>query len=107
MIEQHLLRLLRSIGLRTFVEYYAVFSDTSLTNEEAADRIPSTYTASTRRTRVSRARRIIGDGRSTEAFEFISRRRASIRRHRRLPQRGHVGGTAMRRTPSFTSCLLA
>jgi hypothetical protein len=71
-LDSDLNRLLRSVGLRVFVEYYHVFSDSRLSNQEAAGLLPHDYKLTARLTRVSCARRIIERGQTAEVLRFIS-----------------------------------
>jgi hypothetical protein len=64
-------RLLRSIGKRTFIEFYRAFADSSISNLDLIDMLPSEYTLKSRRSRVSKARRILREGRDREALEII------------------------------------
>lgn len=66
------MRLLRSVGLAVFVEYFDRFADSSLSNSDVAEMLPEEYSLMARRTRVSCARRIIARGLATEALDFIS-----------------------------------
>jgi hypothetical protein len=71
-LDSDLNRLLRSVGLRVFVEYFDVFSNLRLSNQEAADLLPHDYKLTARLTRVSCARRIIERGQADEVLRFIS-----------------------------------
>lgn len=64
--------LLRAIGKRVFVEYYDLFKSSSMSSADIADHLPSHYTLSSRRSRVSKARRIFSDGLHIEALRNVA-----------------------------------
>ncbi|KAF0194035.1 MAG: hypothetical protein FD169_2081 [Bacillota bacterium] len=64
--------LLRSIGMGVFATYYTVFADLSLSDEEAVGMLPDKYTWNSRRSRVSKARRLIHKGLDMDALVLIS-----------------------------------
>ncbi len=72
MTDTDLDRLMRSVGLSVFVEYFELFADSTLSNADVADRLPHEYKLTARQTRVSCARRIIDRGLAPEALRIIS-----------------------------------
>jgi len=54
-------RLLNSVGVKIFIEYFEYFSNTNLTVSEIIEILPDEYTENSRRTRISKARIIIKD----------------------------------------------
>ncbi len=66
-----LVRLLQSVGKRTFVRHYREFGDLSLTNQKVSEMLPSEFTEKSRISRTAHARRIFRDGLQHEALEFI------------------------------------
>lgn len=66
-----LTRLLNSIGKRVFVEYYEVFSNKSMNNEEKILKLPKKYKITGSRTRVTCANRIFELGLEKEALKII------------------------------------
>lgn len=73
MPETDLVRLLNSIGKSTFVRYYRQFSDRSLSHEDLIELLPKDYTLKARRTRVSKARRILDEGLQRQALDLIAK----------------------------------
>jgi hypothetical protein len=67
-----LARLLKSIGKEAFVEHYDAFANPALSNEEVAAMLPLKYTEKARRSRTSHARRVLREGRASEALEIIA-----------------------------------
>ena len=65
------LRLLNSVGKKIFVEYYEVFSNPNLTNEEKVDRLPKHYAVSGSKTRVNCANRIFEAGLERDALKLV------------------------------------
>lgn len=72
MTTMDLARLLKSVGQGTFVNYYHLFSDQSLTNQEVVESLPERFTLKARRSKTSHARMIINDGLTTKALEVIA-----------------------------------
>lgn len=66
-----LTRLLNSIGKRVFVQYYEVFSNKSMNNEEKILKLPKEYKITGSRTRVTCANRIFELGLEKEALKLI------------------------------------
>ncbi len=64
--------LLNRVGKRIFAEYYALFADPGIPDAEIVDRLPREYTLKSRRSRMSKARRIFREGRAHEALERIA-----------------------------------
>jgi len=67
-----LARLLKSVGQRTFVEYYHLFADSNLSSQEVVDRLPERFTLKARRSKTSHARRLLADGLAVQALEVIA-----------------------------------
>lgn len=65
-------RLLISVGKRVFVEYFSLFANSRLSNQQVADRLPNEYTDKSRLSRTSHARRIIREGLAPEALRIIA-----------------------------------
>lgn len=72
MVSTNLDRLLTSIGKAVFVEYFRIFGDFSLSSDEVAALLPSTYSLPSRRTRTSHARRIFRERLCRDALERIA-----------------------------------
>lgn len=74
MDDQQLKRSLMSIGLACFVEYYEMFTDSSVSNVTAVDILmkQKKYSESGSRTRVCQSRRIIREGRRDDALKYIA-----------------------------------
>ena len=72
MDDRQLKRLLHSVGYLAFVEYFSVFTDSTLTTQQAVDLLPADEPLGGRRVRVSCARRIIGDDLDRHALEIIA-----------------------------------
>jgi hypothetical protein len=72
MNEAQLRRAINSVGMRVFVEYFALFSDPGLTAGGVADRLPAAYTRKARATRASKGRGIITAGAGREALAIIA-----------------------------------
>lgn len=72
MSDQRVRRLLQSVGMRAFVEYYDVFADDSLTNQQAVDRLDSAEDLGGRRVRVNCARHLIEEGLAPAALELVA-----------------------------------
>ena len=89
--ERELRRLLQSIGMKFFVEFYNKFADSGLTNAEIVDMLPSYLERTARETRVRKARQIIDRGWTREAIELIAEARrvdpSAARRARYLLER--------------------
>jgi hypothetical protein len=64
-------RLLASIGMSTFVQYYDQFRDPDISDQDMLERLPQDYTLKARRTRVSKARRIFRERLELEALNAI------------------------------------
>lgn len=66
-------RLLQSVGHGCFVEYFAQFKSTAISNKEIAKqlRCEKGYTEKSCSTRVSKARKIIKEGITQRALEMI------------------------------------
>jgi hypothetical protein len=83
-----LIRLLNSVGKKVFVDYYAQFSDPSLSTADVAALLPDEYTEHSRRSRASTARRICREGLGDEALYIVAASRsvdpASARKARML-----------------------
>lgn len=67
-----LARLLKSVGQRTFVTYFDLFADQSLTNQEVVEALPERYTLKARRSKTGHARMIISEGLTIKALEVIA-----------------------------------
>ena len=67
-----LARLLKSVGQKTFVEYYHLFADSNLSSQEVVERLPERFTLKARRSKTSHARRLFADGLEIEALEVIA-----------------------------------
>jgi len=67
-----LARLLKSVGQKTFVTYYHLFSDQSLTNQEVVEALPERFTLKARRSKTSHARMILNEGMAIRALETIA-----------------------------------
>lgn len=65
-------RLLNRVGKRIFAEYYALFADPRIADAEIVERLPHEYTLKSRRSRTSKARRIVREGRAGEALRRIA-----------------------------------
>lgn len=72
MKETDLDRLVRSIGMNTFVQFYEEFSDPNISNQEMVERLPARYTLNSRRTRTTKARRILREGLEDDALRMIA-----------------------------------
>jgi len=66
-----LARLLKSVGQKTFVDYYHLFSDLRLTNQEVVEQLPQRFTLKARNSKTGHARAIFREGLEVEALEFI------------------------------------
>ena len=72
MRQDELLRLLNSVGKKCFVDFFAEFGDSRLSNAEVVEMLPSEYTLKARQSRVSTARRILREGAAREALEIVA-----------------------------------
>ncbi|MEC0183117.1 hypothetical protein [Paenibacillus peoriae] len=70
-MEIDLVRLLNSIGKRVFVEYYEVFSNNQMSNDEKISKLPEEYKINGSRTRVNCANKIFESGLEKEALNII------------------------------------
>lgn len=57
--------------MRAFVEYYHVFADATLSNDQAVERLNPDENLGGRRVRVNCARHLIDEGLATTALEMI------------------------------------
>jgi len=64
-------RLIASIGMSTFVKYYDQFRNANISDQDMLDKLPQEYTLKSRRTRVSKARRIFRERLELEALNAI------------------------------------
>jgi hypothetical protein len=67
-----LIRLLNSIGKEVFVQYFDLFQNSQVSTGEVVGKLPSKYTEKSRRSRTSKARRIIREGLAREALAIIA-----------------------------------
>ncbi|WP_145553071.1 DUF6998 domain-containing protein [Yersinia canariae] len=69
-----LARLLKAIGMECFVNYYHHFADSNLSSADIIEQMHSRegYTEKSCRSRLSKARKVIGDGLSIEALTLIA-----------------------------------
>lgn len=69
-----LARLLKAIGMECFVNYYHHFADSNLSSADIIEQMHSRegYTEKSCRSRLSKARKVIGDGLSIEALMLIA-----------------------------------
>lgn len=65
-------RLLRSVGQRTFVTYFHLFADGTLSNQDVVDALPESFTLKARRSKTSHARAILREGLAIQALEHIA-----------------------------------
>jgi hypothetical protein len=65
-------RLLASIGMGTFVKYFAEFGDPNIPTEKMVELLPEEYTLKSRRARTSHARRIFREGLVEQALHKIA-----------------------------------
>lgn len=72
MKETDLDRLVRSIGKSTFVRFYEQFRDPNISDQEMVELLPAEYTMNSRRTRTTKARRILREGLEDEALWMIA-----------------------------------
>jgi len=74
MNDDQLERSLQSIGKSCFVEYFEMFTNSSISNEDLIDILMKneSYMESGAKTRVSQSRRIIKSGRAKDALKIIS-----------------------------------
>lgn len=72
-------RLLNSIGKKVFVDYFEMFSNKNLSNDEKVSLLPQHYSISGSRTRVSCANRIFDAGLEKEALKIIINSRSEER----------------------------
>jgi len=70
--DQRTRRLLQSVGMQAFVEYYEVFSDSTLTAVQAVERLDPCEDLGGRRVRVNCARHLIDEGLVIPALEMIA-----------------------------------
>ena len=64
--------LLNRVGKRVFVQYYEQFRDTRLPAGDVVALLPREFTAKSRSSRTSKARRIFREDRATEALRVIA-----------------------------------
>ena len=67
-----LARLLRSVGQKTFVDYYHLFADLTLSSQEVVERLPERFTLKARRSKTSHARMMFKEGLEVQALEVIA-----------------------------------
>jgi len=69
-----LVRLLKAIGMECFVNYFHHFADSNLSSADIIEKMHSRegYTEKSCRSRLSKARKVIGDGLSIEALTLIA-----------------------------------
>jgi hypothetical protein len=67
-----MVRVLRRVGQRVFVEFFREFSDDSLSSADVVALLPHRYKLSSRRTQTTAARWIISHGFATDALELIA-----------------------------------
>ena len=72
MSNMDLARLLRSVGQKTFVDYYHLFGDSTLSSQDVVEQLPDRFTMKARRSKTSHARRLFGDGLEIQALEVIA-----------------------------------
>ncbi len=72
MKETDLDRLIRSIGKSTFVRFYEEFSDPTISDQEMVELLPAEYTLHSRRTRTTKARRILREGLEDDVLWLIA-----------------------------------
>ena len=74
MNDDQLVRSLQSIGKACFVEYFEMFANSSISNEDLIDILmkKENYMESGAKTRVSQSRRIINSGRAKDALKIVS-----------------------------------
>jgi hypothetical protein len=67
-----LLPLLNRVGKRVFVEFFEQFNDVTLPVADVVSLLPREFTLKSRRSRTSKARRIIREGLVAEALTIIA-----------------------------------
>ena len=67
-----LARLLKSVGQKTFVDYYHLFADSTLSNQEVVEQLPERFTLKARRSKTSHARMMFKEGLEVQALEVIA-----------------------------------
>ena len=72
MKETDLDRLIRSIGMMIFVRFYEDFRNPNISDSEMVERLPAEYTLNSRRTRTTKARRILREGLENDALWMIA-----------------------------------
>ena len=72
MKETDLDRLVRSIGMSTFIRFYEQFRDSAISDQEMVELLPAEYTLNSRRTRTTKARRILREGLEHDALHMIA-----------------------------------
>ena len=65
-------RLLNRVGKGVFVRFYPQFADPRVPDAEIVAMLPQEYTLKSRRSRTSKARRIVREGRQHEALRRIA-----------------------------------
>lgn len=72
MTTMDLARLLRSVGQKTFVTYYHLFADSTLSNQDVVEQLPERFTLKARRSKTSHARMMFKEGLEVKALEVIA-----------------------------------
>ena len=72
MNESELESVLRSIGMSCFVDHFHDFANDSLSNQDVIERLPDNYTAKSRASRTSTARRIIRENSERAALTLVA-----------------------------------
>ena len=72
MKETDLDRLIRSIGMMIFIRFYEEFRNPNISDAEMVERLPAEYTLNSRRTRTTKARRILREGLENDALWTIA-----------------------------------
>ena len=64
-------KLLNDIGIKVFIEYFQYFKNNNLNIDDMIEILPDSYTEKSRKSRTSKARRLIRENREQEALNYI------------------------------------
>ena len=63
-------KILNDVGAKVFIDFFELFNST-LENYEVVEKLPEQYTEKSRKSRTSKARKIIKEGYVSDALEYI------------------------------------
>ncbi len=64
-------KLLNDIGIKVFIEYFQYFKNNNLHTDDLIEILPDSYTKKSKKSRTSKARRLIRENREQEALNYI------------------------------------